>query len=135
MRHQPQPEQITRLLLQKASPYAELDENTRIACSVLQGDGWAIQRLDLEGNIQVVTTTIPVDRPGTEAALAEAQAKFIILREQFHARAHWTWTAACAAFAISGALNYFHLNFWSALMALICVLGSIWTQRRANGPR
>lgn len=78
--HQPQPEQMTRLLLQKPKEYAELDENSRIALTVLQEDGWVLERIGHE--IEVTVTRTPIERPGIAAQLADCEARYAELRSE-----------------------------------------------------
>jgi hypothetical protein len=132
MRHQTPPEQITRLFVQKPAAFAELDENARIALSVLHDDGWSVQRIGLEVN--VVVTATPIERPGTEDALAQAQAKFILLREEFEKQQAQPWLAAGGAFVVCGGLDLAGLGAWAFALAAPCVGGWVWmNRRRTNG--
>jgi hypothetical protein len=76
MRHQTQPEQMTRLLLQKPAPVAHLDENAKIAISVLQDDGWSVEQIGME--IQCM----PSDLTLVARQLVESEARFIQLRAE-----------------------------------------------------
>jgi hypothetical protein len=84
MRHQTQPEQMTRLLLQKPAPVAHLDENAKIAISVLQDDGWSVEQIGMEIKCSVTTTPIPKEGDLTLVArqLVESEARFIQLRAE-----------------------------------------------------
>jgi hypothetical protein len=72
MRHQSEPDTgPTTLLLQKPKPYAELDENSRIAISILGDDGWKVSRVGLD--MRVLVTATPMIEEVDAAQLANAK--------------------------------------------------------------
>lgn len=120
---------VTRLLLEKAAPYAELDENSRIALSVLHDDGWKTQRIGLEIGIDVTVNATPIARPGTEDALAQAQAKFILLREEMERQKARPWFSAAVAFLACSTLSYFGLAAWASTLAALSTGVWVWLTR------
>lgn len=134
MRHQAQTPQITRLLLQKLQAYAELDENSRIALSILGDNGWSVERI----GVNVLVTATPISQPSAveeaNAALAEAQAKFILLRkemEQLKAkRAAAPWLFAGFTASAIGLLSLHGWGGWGlSVGALFGFIGFVLSRR------
>jgi hypothetical protein len=125
MRANIDPNQVTRFLLEKPAPYAELDENARIALSILHDDGWKTHRIGLDITLDVSITSTPIERPGTEEALAQSQAKFILLREEFRQQQRKPWQTAIFAFSLCGFLNLAGLDGWAFTFGALCVGGLV----------
>jgi hypothetical protein len=132
MRHQNQPEvePITRLLLQKPKAFAELDEMSRMAISVLTDDGWKIERIGLE--VRVWVTATPVSQPGADEALAEAQAKFILLRKELTDSHGELWLAMMLAFVVAAFMSAIGAGLWIWTLSPVCFL-CYFIARRMNG--
>jgi len=157
MNQQTQSGQVTRLLIQKPGNYAELEEMARIAVSVLQEDGWAVERIGTEIAVTVVRT--PVD--GTAAlcqALGDAELKYAALRgevelllaadrERFAQNEALTativqirrrhWLAAAAGCFLCSLLAQLHAPAltWTPMSA-VCVLAyRFYGYRRAKGAK
>ena len=124
MRHQAANDQMTRLLIQKPVDYAELEETARIAVSVLQEDGWTIQRVGVEIRVEVVATPMIQENDPAAAALAEAQAKYVHLRRMVVDSNIDQWLAIMLGFILAAGMGYFGLGNWNILLAAVCF--GIW---------
>jgi hypothetical protein len=122
MRHQPETEQMMRLLLQKKVAYAELEENARIALSVLGDDGWDVQRMDINMSVSVVTR--PVAAPDQTAALQVAELRIAALRMQLINQGPDQWLAVMLGCIVCGVLNWLNLGSWDVVAAAVSI--GIW---------
>lgn len=155
---------VTSLLLNKAQPYAEIDENCRIALGILQDDGWKVCRVGAELSMDFAITMQPVEHPGAEAALAEAEQKYVALRREVEIlrvaderrsasitslfaqnealkaegiqirRRHWL--AAAAGCFVCAALSRFHIPVMMTPLGGACVAAwRFYRYRRAKGAK
>jgi hypothetical protein len=121
---------MTRLLIQKPVEYAELEEMARIAVSVLQDDGWSIQRVGLDFSVTI--TTQAIEKPGhlevelgqAHLELAAAQARIATLRKTIHDDGADGWLAIMLGCSLCCGLNYLHLGNWDWVAALACF--AVW---------
>ena len=129
MRHQAEPEQSTRLLVQKPTAYAELDENARIAISVLQEDGWKIERIGATLSCDFTVTATPIETPSVvaqaSAEIESAKLRFGQLRDELFrelrkARQQY-WLGVAGALGLGAALGRYGSMTWAAYLVLGCV--------------
>jgi hypothetical protein len=120
---------VTQLLVSKDAPYAEIEENVRIALSVLRDSGWRVDRI--EGQLQLqcnfTAKATPVDQIGRieqlVAANEAAELRFAALRTEVTAgrtKLHIeAWRMAAGAVALGGiAMKYFGPG-WTLGLALV----------------
>lgn len=143
MRHKAETEQVTRLLLHKPAAYAELEENARIAITVLQDDGWAIERVGLEMEVRITTTPVS----GVEAmeqahkahvesallALKRSEELYMALRQRVREQVANAWLAGAGAAFATGICVLLHLNLIAVIGGWICAGIGFWLRRRAKG--
>jgi hypothetical protein len=149
----------TRLLLQKEKPYAEIEENSRIALAILQDDGWSLERIGSEISVTVIRT--PVPRPGIEQQLADCELRYTALRgevDRLHREAEGErcdaalrraelqsqivrirrrhWLGAAVGCLICSALAHFHISVPMTPLGAACILAwRFYGYRRAKGAK
>lgn len=126
MRHQPpnmdQTEQMTRLLLQKPAAYAELEAMSRTALTILEEQGWNLQRVGLE--ISVTVTKVPMTAPDQTAALEAAELRIAALRTQLIDQGPDQWLAVMLGCIVCDVLNWVGLGNWDVVAAAVSI--GIW---------
>lgn len=151
------PNKFTRMLLENPEPYAELDENARIALSVLRDGGWKTQRIGLQLGVDITVSTTPIERPGIDAELADCELRYTALRSEVMAlhqrnvdlealrvatraeivsirRRHWL--AAAAGFFVCAVLAWLQYPLVMAPLGYACTLAwHFLGYRRAKGAK
>jgi hypothetical protein len=150
------PNKYTRLLLDNPEPYAELDENARIALSILRDRGWKTQRIGMEVGVQISVTTTPIDGGAvTQQQLADWETRYAALRSEvvsLHERntdlealrvvmcaeRTWMrrrhWLAAAAGCFLCSAMAFFHLSIAMTPVGAACIVAYRFVgYRRAKG--
>jgi hypothetical protein len=140
MRFQAEPEQMTRLLIVKEKAYAELDEMSRMAISVLTDEGWKFSRIGLDMRVQVTSTPmIEQMDPAHEAngrllqKLAAAQIVISDMQKELAFDRSKPWIAALVMFAAVGLLNRYNLAEWNIALFVGCIAGFLWTRFTGKG--
>lgn len=131
-----QAEQITRLLLQKPAACAELEENSRIAISVLTDDGWKVTRIGLDLHVKVTSSALIEEQNAADqvnaklvAHLADAELRFVELRKRVLEVCTEQWLAMTMAFLVAAALQWIGAGRWIGIMAPVCLAGYVIAQR------
>jgi hypothetical protein len=133
MRHQNQPaeDQATRLLMIKDKPYAELDENSRIAISILSGDGWKFSRVGLDMRVEVTVTSNPMIEEHDAAQLAnaklvqhlaDAELRFVALRARVIEAGAQQWLMAMFAFFTAAMVDALGAGRWTGCLVPVCLV-------------
>jgi hypothetical protein len=129
---------MTRLLLQKPAQHADLDENSRIALSILTEDGWTLDRIGTE--ISVTVTRTPVALPGIADQLADCEARYAALRVEVariqqgsssRVIAGTFWIAAMVLALASLFVRIGHPE-WNVAVQFLCILGWLGFRIRAK---
>ena len=137
MRHQPEVEQMTRLLVQKEKAYADLDEMSRMAITVLSDEGWKFSRVGMDMRV-LVTADPMIQGIDSSAVLAEAQAKFILLRREFEelqaARIEHLVMVAGIALTMGTFVVLVGLGKWLSAPGILLIGTAGWmNQKRTKG--
>jgi hypothetical protein len=127
MRHQAKSEQMTRLLLQKPQAYAEIAENSRIALTILGDDGWKIERVEMDLQVRVSTTTT-IEQIDENAQLAErlrvAEWDLAAVRRaaahKLRLSAANSWLLAGSAAAIATGFGLVGSQWWAVAVIGLC---------------
>jgi hypothetical protein len=130
MRHKAAEEQMTRLLITKPAAYAELDENVRIAVSVLQDDGWAVERVGLDFTFDVTVTTQAISRPNAvqlaESAISQANDQLFTLRRMLIAKEADAWLAASVGFILGEVVFQLGWGILGCVFPVVCAGPMLW---------
>lgn len=146
MRHQTEPEQMTRLLIVKEKAYAELDEMSRMAISVLTDEGWKFSRIGVDLRVKIWSEPMIEEVDAAHLAnaklvehLAGAELRFVALRKEVIKGRRTPWLFAMWAIAVTGTLDAFRLDDfgrWDTLLLVGCFGMYVWNRfYRAKGAR
>jgi hypothetical protein len=113
---------LTRLLLEKSVDYAELEENVRIALSVLHEDGWTVSRVGLTLPVTVEFQAVPLVTLDLSKRLEAATEKFREVRTEVCRLRKERWLMAGYGIAIGYGLNISDLGYWCVAAIGVCML-------------